>query len=80
MRSVFIAILAMVLPAASALAEQPLATKPNKSAATARQLPPIGPGAGNSCAAYGPGFVKVESTETCVRIGGAVSVGVGGGR
>jgi len=80
MQSVFLAILAMVLPAASALAEQPLATKPNKSAATARQLPPKGPGAGNSCAAYGTGFVKVEGTGTCVRIGGAVSIGVGGSR
>lgn len=80
MRSVFIAILAMVLPAASALAEQPLAPKPNKSVSTARQLPPKNPGARNSCAAYGPGFVKVDGTETCVRIGGAVSVGVGGGR
>lgn len=30
-----------------------------------------------SCAAFGPGFVKVEGSDTCVRIGGSVSVGVG---
>jgi hypothetical protein len=32
---------------------------------------------GNSCAAYGPGFVKVEGTDTCVQVGGAVSIGAG---
>lgn len=80
MRNLLFAILAMVLPAASAPAEQSLAQKSGKPAAQARQLPLKGPGAGNSCAAYGPGFVKVEGTETCVRIGGAVSIGVGGSR
>jgi len=36
----------------------------------------------NSCAAYGPDFAKVNGTETCVKIGGAVSIGAGtaGGR
>jgi hypothetical protein len=32
----------------------------------------------NSCAAFGVGFVKVDGTDTCVKIGGAVSIGVGG--
>jgi hypothetical protein len=32
----------------------------------------------NSCAAYGPGFVKVEGTDTCVQIGGSIGIGVGG--
>jgi len=32
----------------------------------------------NSCAAYGPGFVKVEGSDTCVQIGGSISIGVGG--
>lgn len=32
----------------------------------------------NACAAYGPGFVAVEGSATCVKIGGAISVGVGG--
>ena len=31
----------------------------------------------NSCAAYGPGFIKLEGTDTCVQIGGSVSVGAG---
>jgi hypothetical protein len=37
-----------------------------------------GASSGNSCAAYGPGFTKVEGTDTCVKLGGAVSVEVGG--
>jgi hypothetical protein len=33
----------------------------------------------NPCAAFGPGFVKVEGSDTCVRLGGSISVGTGGG-
>ncbi len=33
----------------------------------------------SSCAAYGAGFVKIDGTNTCVRIGGSISVGAGGG-
>ena len=28
-------------------------------------------------ASFGPGFVKVEGSDTCVKLGGAVSVGAG---
>lgn len=80
MRNVLLAILAMVLAAPSALAEQPRSQKPDKPAASARQLPLKGDRAGNSCAVFGPGFVKVEGTETCAKIGGAVSIGAGGSR
>ncbi|MGB3864514.1 MAG: hypothetical protein WBA29_02655 [Xanthobacteraceae bacterium] len=31
-----------------------------------------------SCAEFGPGFVRTEGSDTCVRIGGSVSIGVGG--
>ena len=31
----------------------------------------------SSCAAYGAGFVKIDGTGTCVKIGGSVSVGAG---
>jgi hypothetical protein len=40
-------------------------------------LPLKGASSGNSCAAYGPGFVKVAGSDTCVKAGGAVSVDVG---
>ena len=34
----------------------------------------------SSCAQYGPGFVKVERTDTCMKVGGSISIGVGGSR
>ena len=42
------------------------------------RLPPSKSAAGNPCAAFGPGFVKVEGTDTCVKVGGAFRVDVGG--
>ncbi len=33
----------------------------------------------DSCAAYGPGFTKVEGSETCLHIGGRVRVEAGTG-
>jgi hypothetical protein len=69
---------AALLPASIAVAEQSSAPKPHKSAASGRLLSMKGAGTGNSCAAYGSGFVRIDGTETCVKIGGAVSIGVGG--
>jgi hypothetical protein len=78
MRNTFLVIVAVALLAAStALAEQSSQRKPDKPAGTGKLLPLKGAAAGNSCAAFGPGFVKVDGTETCVKIGGAVSIGVG---
>ena len=79
MRKPLLAIVAAaLLPASIALAEQSSHRKPDKPAASGKLLPLKGTAVGNSCAAFGPGFVKVDGTETCVKIGGAVSIGVGG--
>jgi hypothetical protein len=79
MRNTLLAIVAVaLLPATMALAEQFSHRKPDKTAGTGKLLPLKGAAAGNSCAAFGPGFVRVDGTETCVKIGGAVSIGVGG--
>jgi Porin subfamily len=83
MRNSLLVIVVAMLTASVALAQQPSRQKPDKPAPSGRLLPLKGAGTGNACAAYGPGFVKVEGTETCLKIGGAVSVGVGsssGGR
>jgi hypothetical protein len=82
MRNILVAIVLAALPAASVLAD-PGHQKPDKHGSDGKLLPLKGAGKGNSCAAFGPGFVKVEGTDTCVRIGGGVSVGAGssgGGR
>ena len=78
MRNTLLAIMVAVLPLSSASAEPSGARKPDKSATSDRLLPVKRPGAANSCAAYGAGFVKLEGTDTCVKIGGAVSIGAGG--
>ena len=76
MRNTLLAIVVAVLPASIALAEPSSNHKPDK-AAPGRLLPLKGAAGSNSCAAYGPGFVKVDGTGTCVKIGGAVSIGAG---
>jgi hypothetical protein len=76
MRQILIAAVIAALSVAPALAE-PSSLKQRDSAA-AGLPPPKRAGPGNPCSVYGPGFVKVGGSETCVKIGGAVSVGAGG--
>lgn len=77
MRNTLLAIMVAGLPLWSASAEPSGARKPDKSATSDMLLPVKRPAVANSCAAYGAGFVKLEGTDTCVKIGGAVSIGVG---
>jgi hypothetical protein len=77
MRNILLAIVLAMLPSAALSDSQ----KPDKSAATGKLLPVKR--SGNACAVYGAGFVKVEGTDTCVKVGGAISIGAGssaGGR
>jgi hypothetical protein len=78
MRNALLAIVIAMLPASAALAAPSGSNqKPDKSANSGGLLPVKRAGASNSCAAYGPGFDKVEGAETCVKLGGAVSIEVG---
>ncbi len=81
MRNVLLVIaVTTLLPAWSAAAEPLRQQKSDRSTVPSRQYPLKGARAGDSCAAYGAGFVRVDGTQTCVKIGGAVSIGVGGSR
>jgi hypothetical protein len=40
-------------------------------------LPLKGARSANSCAEYGAGFVRIEGTNTCMKIGGAIGIGAG---
>ena len=81
MRNVVLLIAMTALwPASPAAAEQPRPQKSDQSGSTVPQVPLKRAGAERSCAAYGAGFVRVDGTQTCVKIGGAVSIGVGGSR
>ncbi len=74
MRS-FPPVILVALLASSATAE-PL-DKAVMDQAPAKRLPLKSATSGNSCAAFGPGFVKVEGSDTCVKVGGAMQVGAG---
>jgi hypothetical protein len=81
MRKTLILIFAL-LPAI-ALAEQPHRKKAGKAPASAKSLPLKGAARTNACAEYGAGFVKIEGSDTCIKIGGAIGIGGGvstGGR
>jgi hypothetical protein len=80
MRNILLAIVMAILPATMAVADPPVALKLEKPTPPTKLLPVKGASVGNSCASYGPGFRKVEGTDTCVKVGGAVSVEVGGSR
>ena len=76
MRKIFLMIIVAGWPA-FALAQQPGHQKSGKAPASGKLLPLKGAARSNSCAEYGAGFVKVEGTDTCVKVGGYVSSGVG---
>jgi Porin subfamily len=77
MRKSLLVIVAVALPATAALAEQPRIRQSDKSAPSGKTLPLKGARSANSCAEYGAGFVKIEGTNTCMKIGGAISIGAG---
>ena len=76
MQKTLLAMLAATLPASMALAEQPVRPKPDLNPAHERLLP-LKRNERNDCAAYGPGFSKIDGTGTCVKAGGSISVEMG---
>ncbi|MDD1520927.1 MULTISPECIES: hypothetical protein [Bradyrhizobium] len=68
----------LCLLATSATAAESLRLPPAEPPQAGNSLPLAGSTAGKakagSCAAYGPRFVMVEGTGTCVQLGGAISV------
>lgn len=77
MRNILVAIVVVALTAASALAEPASHHRPDKHPSRGRLLPLKGARTSNSCAVYGPGFVKFDGTDTCMKIGGGISIGAG---
>jgi hypothetical protein len=77
MRKSLFVMMVTVLPSVSAAAEQPRPLKPDTAATSGKLLPLKRSNSANACAEYGAGFVKIEGTNTCMKLGGAVSVGAG---
>jgi hypothetical protein len=70
-------LLAATLSASVALAGPSRHPKARTAAKSDKALPLKGRASANSCAAYGAGFVRIEGSNTCIKIGGAI--GIGGG-
>jgi Porin subfamily len=79
MRNVLPLIISALLFACPVRAEQPTGGKLIIPSTPGKQLPLKGASA-SSCAAYGAGFIKVEGTDSCVKIGGAIRVDAVGAR
>ena len=77
MRTIVLTLVIAALPASAAPAQQVSPHRPDKPLPSDRLLPLKGAARGNACSALGPGFVKVEGSDTCVKIGGATSIGAG---
>jgi hypothetical protein len=78
MRTILPVIILAVLSASSASAQQSRDGKP-RNPATSVPLRPA-KAAANPCAEYGPGFVRIEGSSTCMKIGGSFGAGIGGSR
>ena len=77
MRKSLLIMMTVALASVAAAAEQPRPRKPDTVATSGKLLPLKRSNSANACAEYGAGFVKIEGTNTCMKIGGAVSVGAG---
>ncbi|WP_262048068.1 hypothetical protein [Bradyrhizobium sp. Bra78] len=76
-------LLLVSLLANSAAAAEPLRLPHAERPQAGKALPLKGAGGtakAGACAAYGPRFVMVEGTGTCVEIGGSISAGTTVGR
>lgn len=76
MRKTCFAIIAVLLPAA-AFAQQGSARNLQTPPDAWKTVPSKNTARTNPCASFGPGFVKVQGSDTCVKLGGGISVGGG---
>ncbi len=77
MRKSVVVLIALMLPVDGAFAERPRGQKSGQAGTSGKLLPAKRAGPDNSCAGYGAGFVRIEGSNTCIKIGGAISVGAG---
>ena len=75
MRKIVFVLIAVVLPTWIADAQQ--STPPPKPTQKSSALHPV---TKNPCAQYGVGFAKIAGSDTCVKVGGSISVDGGSGQ
>jgi hypothetical protein len=76
MKILLLALMVTLLPTSTIAAGQsgPESKKPAKPITTSRPIK------SNSCAQYGAGFIQIQGTTTCVKVGGSVTFESGGRR
>jgi hypothetical protein len=76
MRTIFLLVIAVlpVVAQAKPLGRASSNVNSNMAAPADKVLPLKGAARSNACADYGAGFVRVEGTNSCVKIGGVLSV------
>jgi hypothetical protein len=80
MRNILL-IVALGMLSISAAAADPLTPqKHSRDTIAGKPLAAQRLGRSHVCAAYGPGFVAVDGTDTCVKVGGSISAEVKSGR
>jgi hypothetical protein len=72
-----LAILATLLAISFAAAQTAVQPPADRATQAAKTLPLKRTTGASACAAYGVGFVKVEGTGSCVKVGGSIDVGAG---
>jgi hypothetical protein len=75
MRKSLLVMIVLALPSVAGAAEQLRLQKADKVRASDKPLPLKR--SSNACAEYGAGFVKIEGTSTCMKIGGAIAIDAG---
>jgi hypothetical protein len=78
MRTIIPVIIVAMLSASAAPAQQFRDGRPDKPAKSLPLRP--AKAAANPCAEYGAGFVRIEGSSTCIKVGGSLSVGAGASR
>jgi hypothetical protein len=78
MRMIVPVIIVAMLSASAAPAQQFREGKPDKPVKSLPLRP--AKAAMNPCAEYGAGFVRIEGSSTCIKVGGSLSVGAGASR
>lgn len=73
---------AIVLSSFPAVAQQarpskPEPSQPGKTTPPGKSLPLKRPASAGACAEYGAGFVMIEGTSTCMKLGGSLGIGAG---
>jgi Porin subfamily len=79
MRNILLIVALATLSISTAAADSLTPRKHSRNPIAGKPLAAERLGRSHACAAYGPGFVAVDGTDTCVKVGGSVSAEVKSG-